>query len=292
MLVIGSYNELVVERQVSFGFYLNPKADEVLLPEKYAPSGLKPGDLLTVFVYTDSEDRPIATTLKPRAVVGEFAAMTVTDTTRFGAFLDWGLEKDLLVPADEMPHRLKKGETHVVKVCLDEKTNRVYATARVADHFCKYMKGLAAGDAVDLLIYQENDLGYLAVINNTHCGMLYKNEVFTPLGVGHRTKGFIHKIRDDGKIDLVLKKPGYASVADSSHTVLDILERAGGFIPCNDKTAPDIIRQTFSMSKKEFKRAIGRLYRERKISISSRGITLLPEEKRVTDKTPHPENKY
>ncbi len=273
MLIIGSYNDLVVEREVSFGFYLNPKEDEVLLPGKYAPKGLKPGDTIRVFVYTDSEDRPVATTLTPRAVVGDFACMTVVDTTSFGAFLDWGLEKHLLVPADEMSPRLRMGESHVVKVCLDPETQRVYATARLEWQFSKYMAGISEGDAVDLLIYRISDLGYQAVINNSHSGMLYKNDTPVPLAIGEKTKGFIHKIRDDGKIDLVLKQPGYASVPGSSDTVLDILERAGGFLPCHDKTSPEIIRKTFAMSKKEFKRSISRLYRERKIEISSTGIT-------------------
>ncbi|WP_084066686.1 CvfB family protein [Desulfocicer vacuolatum] len=273
MLIIGSYNDLVVEREVSFGFYLNPKEDEVLLPGKYAPSGLKPGDTITVFVYTDSEDRPIATTLTPRAVVGEFACMTVVDTTSFGAFLDWGLEKHLLVPADEMSPRLRKGERHVVKVCLDPETQRVYATARIEQNLSKYKAGISRGDGVDLLIYRITDMGYQAIINNSHSGMLYKADTIPPLTVGDKTKGFIHKIREDGKIDLVLKQPGYASVSGSSDIVLDILEKAGGFLPCHDKTNPEIIRKTFAMSKKEFKRSISRLYREREITISSTGIT-------------------
>ena len=199
--------------------------------------------------------------------------MTVVDTTSFGAFLDWGLEKHLLVPADEMSPRLRKGQRHVVKVCLDEKSQRVYATARLAQHFSKYMADISEGDEVDLLIYRLTDLGYMAVINNSHSGMLYKADTPLPLSIGDRTKGFIHKIRTDGKIDLTLKQPGYASVASSSETVLDVLEKAGGFLPCHDKTNPDIIRKTFAMSKKEFKRAISRLYRERKIIISSQGIT-------------------
>ncbi len=274
MLIIGSYNDLVVEREVSFGFYLNPKEDEVLLPGKYAPKGLKPGDTLRVFVYTDSEDRPVATTLTPRAVVGDFACMTVVDTTSFGAFLDWGLEKHLMVPADEMSPRLRKGERHVVKVCLDKESQRVYATARLAQHFSKYMAGISVGDEADLLIYRLTDLGYMAVINNSHSGMLYKADTPQLLSIGDRTRGFIHKIREDGRIDLVIKRPGYASVAGSSETVLDILEKAGGFLPCHDKTNPEIIRNTFAMSKKEFKRAIARLYRERVIEISPKGITL------------------
>ncbi|MBF0241515.1 MAG: hypothetical protein HQK64_03450 [Desulfamplus sp.] len=276
MLEIGNYNELVVQREVSFGFYLNPKEEEVLLPSKYVPeTGLKPGDKIMVFIYTDSEDRPIATTLKPNAVVGEFAYLKVTDIAPFGAFLDWGLEKELFIPKNEMVLLFKKGERHVVKLCLDKDTNRVYATAKIEDNCIKYMAGVTEGMAVDLLIYAITNLGYKAIINNTHYGVLYKNETFEPLKVGDRTKGYIHRIRDDGKIDLRLKKAGYSSVEESAAKIVDMLKDDGGFIPLHDKSPTDAIMQKFGMSKKEFKRSIGKLYKERTINISDNGISLL-----------------
>jgi len=276
MFEIGSYNELMVQREVSFGFYLNPKAEEILLPSKYVPqSGLKPGDTIRVFVYTDSEDRPIATTLTPTAVVGEFACLEVKDTAPFGAFLEWGLEKDLFIPANEMLKPFKKGEHHVVKVCLDKESSRVYATAKIEQHCSKYMAGISEGMAADLLVYGVTNLGYKALINSTHYGVLYKNETSMILAVGDKTKGYIYRIREDGKIDLRLKISGYASVAESSVKIVDVLEKEGGFVECHDKSAPDVIMKIFGMSKKEFKRSIGNLYKERKIEITDKGILLI-----------------
>ncbi len=185
--------------------------------------------------------------LSPPGVVGEFACMTVVDTTSFGAFLDWGLEKHLLVPADEMSPRLRKGERHVVKVCLDPETQRVYATARIEQNLSKYKAGISQGDGVDLLIYRITEMGYQAIINNSHSGMLYKADTFPTLSIGDKTKGFI---------------------------------------PCHDKTSPDLIRETFAMSKKEFKRSIALLYRERQIEISSTGITRRPDVQDEADHSP------
>jgi len=290
MLIIGSYNELVVEREVDFGFYLNPKEDEVLLPAKYAPKGLKPGDTIRVFVYTDSEDRPVATTLTPLAAVGDFAGLTVKDVEEFGAFLDWGLEKDLLLPNSEMPRPLKPGDRVVVRACLDAATNRVYATANLSRFIDDNLEGLAPGDQVDLLVYGISDLGIQALINNRYTGMLFHNETFEHLAVGDKTVGYIHHIKEDGKIDLLLKKPGYDSVQESSVTVLEQLKQANGFIPLNDKSTPKAIKDQFAMSKKEFKRTIGGLYKNRIIDINTEGISLLDgpgdEPEKPVKKTP------
>lgn len=285
MLEIGSYNDLVVQREVSFGFYLNPKEEEVLLPSKYVPpGGLKPGDSIRVFVYTDSEDRPIATTLAPTAVVGDFAFLEVKDTVPFGAFLEWGLEKDLLVPVNEMVALFKKGEKRVVKVCLDKESKRVYATARIEENCSKYMAGIFEGMVADLMIYGITNLGYKALINNNHYGVLYKNETFEPLSVGDKTKGYIHRIREDGKIDLRLKKAGYSSVSESAVKIIEVLRKEDGFVACHDKSSPDVIMQKFGMSKKEFKRSIGNLYKERKIEIMDKGITLVADSSYRSDK--------
>ncbi|MCP4115409.1 MAG: hypothetical protein GY737_08370 [Desulfobacteraceae bacterium] len=277
MLVIGSYNELVVERKVDFGFYLNPKEDEVLLPAKYAPEGLEPGDTIQVFVYTDSEDRPIATTLTPLAVVGDFACLEVKDVQPFGAFLEWGLEKDLFLPKSEMQERVKPGDKVVVKACLDTSTNRVYATSKISLHMDKNLEELAQGEMVDLMIYDITTLGFKAIINNRYTGMLFRNDTFRELSMGERTTGYIHRIKEDGKIDLLLKKPGYGSVSDSAAGVLELLEKEGGFIPLNDKSSPDAIKERFSMSKKEFKRTIGGLYKKRIIQITDTGIALVEQ---------------
>lgn len=276
MIAIGSYNALVVERVVDFGVYLNPKADEVLLPLKYVPENTRPGDILRVFVYTDSEDRPVATTLSPKAVVGEFACLEVKAVTSFGAFLDWGLEKDLLVPLAEQQDRMKVGKRYVVKVCLDEKTRRVYATSRIARNCEKPPADLFMGKKVSLLIYRLTKIGIMAIVNNRYSGILYKSDIFEPIEMGEKREGYVSRIREDGKIDLVLKKPGHHSITDSGASVMTALRERGGFIPCHDKSPPDEIRRIFSMSKKEFKRAIGGLYKAGSIDVTNGGIRIKP----------------
>jgi len=276
MIKIGSYNDLVVERAVDFGLYLNPKADEVLLPSKYVPKNTRPGDTLRVFIYNDSKDRLVATTLAPKAVVGEFACLRVKDITSFGAFMDWGLEKDLLVPISEQLDRMKAGKKYVIKVCLDNATDRVYGTSRISKVCDETPDDLSEGQKVDLLICSVTPIGIMAVVNNRYYGMLQRNETYTPLSIGEKREGYVSRILEDGKIDLSLKRPGYRSISDSSIIILETLKNSGGFIPCHDKSAPDKIRDTFSMSKKEFKRAIGRLYKEGRIEITDRGIRMKP----------------
>lgn len=274
MLNIGSYNELVVQREVDFGVYLNPKEEEVLLPSKYVPEHTKVGDTLRVFVYTDSEDRPVATTLEPMAVAGEFAYLEVRSVVSFGAFVDWGLEKDLLVPKNEQQTRMKAGKKYIVKVCLDKRTNRVYGTTRIARNFEKPSADLAGGQKVSLLIYSITPIGYLTVVNNRYSGMLYRSETYETLEIGDQREGYINRIREDGKMVLTLKKPGYRSVTGSSARIIGVLKKAGGFIACHDNSSPEEIRQHFCMSKKEFKRTIGGLYKKRLIEILDNGIRL------------------
>jgi len=274
MLKIGSYNDLVVEREVDFGVYLNPKADEVLLPSKYVPEHTRPGDTLRVFVYTDSLDRPVATILKPKAVVGECACLEVRSVVPFGAFVDWGLEKDLLVPKNEQQARMKVGKKYVVKVCLDKKTGRCYGTTRIAQNCEKDTKDLVKGKKVRMLIYSLTNLGIMAVVDNKYCGLLYRSETYEPLAIGDVRDGYINRIREDGKIDLTLKKPGYVSVSGSSGRIIHALRKSRGFIACHDKSSPEEIKRLFSMSKKEFKRAIGGLYKTGVIELSKDGIRL------------------
>lgn len=274
MLKIGHYNELVVERATEHGLYLNPKADEVLLPSKYVPPDARPGDTLRVFVYHDSEGRAVATTLAPKAVVGEFAYLKAKDAALFGVFMDWGLEKDLLVPKNEQQDRLFPGKSYVVKVCLDPKTGRVYGSTRITQHCEKTVTDLSEGQQVSLLIYSITKIGIMAVINHQYSGMLYRSETYEPLSIGETRQGYVSRIREDGKIDLTLKQPGYGSISDSGTLVMKTLKQWDGFIPCHDKSAPDDIKRIFSMSKKEFKRAIGRLYKEGKIILSDKGIQI------------------
>lgn len=276
MLAIGDYNDLVIEREVDFGVYLGTGIDEVLMPSKYVPDTARVGDNIRVFVYTDSEDRPIATTLVPHGRVGDFVALEVVDTSPIGAFMDWGLEKDLLVPNAEQQSPMAVGQRHVVRICLDRATGRVFGTSRIPAVLDSDTQDLAAGDAVEILVYGITDIGIMAVVNQRFGGMLYKNEVFEPLVPGDVKQGYVRQVRDDGKIDLVLKKPGYESVGGSRLKIREVLEANNGFIPCHDKSSPDEIRQWFSMSKKEFKRSIGGLYKDGEILITDQGISLKP----------------
>lgn len=274
MLKIGKMNTLVAERRLEFGFYLSSGEEEVLLPNKYVPENLALGDRIEVFVYTDSEDRPLATTLTPRAMVDDYALLTVKDVTDFGTFFDWGLEKDLLVPLNQQRHPMAVGQKHVVHLCLDEATARVYGTTRISRSCEKNPSDLQVGQEVSLLIYNITKLGFQAVINQRYEGMIHLNETFEKLAIGDQKTGYIAKIRADGKIDLMLKKPGYASLSLSAERILHTLETAGGFVPCTDKTPPDTIYRLFSMSKKEFKRAVGGLLKAKKVEMTEEGVQL------------------
>jgi predicted RNA-binding protein (virulence factor B family) len=275
MLDIGRFNTLVVQREVDFGVYLNPKPDEVLLPAKYVPRNTRPGDTLRVFVYTDTEDRPVATTLRPTAVVGEVAYLRVKETTPIGAFLDWGLEKDLLVPKSEQQQPLNPGRRCAVKLLLDPKTRRVYGSTRIAKHCRKADRTLGVGQQVRLLIYRFTPIGTQVVVDDAYLGMIYRSETYGVLRIGDRRPGYIRRIRRDGKIDISLKKPGPASLTASGRRILEALGKEGGFIPCHDRSAPQEIAARFAMSKREFKRAIGGLYKQRRIIITPKGIRLV-----------------
>lgn len=274
MLQIGRFNELKVEKEVDFGIYLQSEEGEILMPSKYIPEGTKPGDFINAFIYKDSEDRLIATTLVPAAQVGEFAALRVKDVNQTGAFLDWGLEKDLLVPHSEQHKRMKPGEIHIVKVVLDPKTNRIIAVSRLGGFFSKDLSGFSPGMEVDLMIYEFTDLGIMAIVNNQYRGMLYRNEVFKELRIGDRMKGYIKKVRDDGKLDLTLKKFGYREVENTRDIVLNKLKENNGSLPYSDHSSPEEIKRVFQMSKKIFKKTIGGLYKAGLIEIREDGISL------------------
>ncbi len=274
MLEIGKFNDLEVLREVDFGYYLGSDKGDILIPRKYVPEGTKIGDVLHVFVYTDSEDRLIATTIDPIAGVGEFAAMRVKDVTNFGAFLDWGIEKDLLVPNSEQHRKLHVGQMTVVRLCLDERTERVIGVGKLNPFLNKDFSALQEGQAVNLMVYDHTDLGIMVLIDDQYSGMLYENEVFEPLEIGDKKKGYIKKIRPDGKIDVRLFKEGVAAIDDSKDTILQKLKASDGFLPYHDKSDTDAIKEAFQMSKKSFKKAIGGLYKEGKIQILDDGILL------------------
>jgi len=272
---IGRYNRLQVQTRSDFGVYLSTGDDRVLLPNKYVPTRLSIGDHLDVFVYTDSEDRLVATTLNPAGVVGDFVFLIAKDVAPFGTFMDWGLEKDLLVPKNEQQNRMEPGKKYLVKICRDDRTHRVYGTTKISVNCDKNTRDLKVGQQVDLIVHSITNIGIMAVVDNRYYGMMYLNETYQKLFMGDTCKGYIMRVREDGKIDLSMKKPGYSSVSKSADVILYRLNKSGGFIPCHDKSSPEEIRKRFSMSKKEFKRAVGSLYKKRLIELKDNGIGLL-----------------
>ncbi len=276
MAEIGKFNELVVVKHIDFGFYLDAgELGEVLLPKKYAPKNLAIGDTINVFLYFDSEDRPIATTQIPYAQVGEFAYLKVIANAPFGAFLDWGLLKDLLVPINEQNERLIVGKSYVVYVYIDKQTGRITGTAKVERYLDLVEHTFERNDEVELLIYRETDLGLKAIINNTDTGVLYYNELLGDLSIGQKFKGYIKKVRSDGKIDLSVQFQGYEKIDSVSQKFLDIIKEHNGVIKVSDKSDPHLIFEIFGESKKTYKKAIGTLYKKRIISIDDDQITLL-----------------
>lgn len=275
MYKIGSYNTLRIVKEVDFGLYLTDGVDEILLPRRYEPKGVMIDDDIEVFVYTDSEDRPIATTEKPYAVVGEFACMRVKEVTSIGAFLDWGIAKDLLVPINEQSMRMVEGDHYVVYVYLDNKTNRVVASSKWNKFLSVERSRYEEGEEVKLLIAERTDLGFNAIINKAHVGLVYKTEIFGHLQVGDEVKGFIKKMREDGKIDLRLQSVGVELMDDAKELVLQHLKLNKGYLPLGDKSSPEEIYRSLKISKKAFKKAIGGLFKERLIDISDNAIVLV-----------------
>ena len=275
MLCLGKVNSLYFFKETIFGVFLRDVGsdEEVLLPNKYVPKDLKLGDSIDVFLYTDSEDRIVATTLTPKISLHEIAVLEVKDVTRFGSFLDWGLEKDLFLPFAEQEGRVQKGDKVTVCLYLDERTDRLFASAKIKG-FSNRDITVREGDEVDLLVGGESDLGYQVVINNTYIGLVFFDKIFRPLQKGDEIKGFIEKIRDDGKIDVSLQKRGYSQVIDSQDLLLRKLQENGGVLYLTDKSDPEVIIQELLMSKKVFKKCLGALYKQRKIKIETDCIVL------------------
>lgn len=277
MVDIGKYNKLYVIKEVDFGLYLAEKhgEQEILLPLKYIPAHTKVDDLLEVFIYFDSEGRIIATTLKPLATVGEFAYLTVKETTDFGAFMDLGIAKDVFVPNREQSFPMRIDGKYIVYLYLDEKTDRIVATSKWLKFIDQSHIDVEEGQEVHLLISNYTDLGYNAIINNQYVGLLYHNEVFEPIQIGDKKTGYVKKIREENKIDLSLRPQGYGHVVASKGTVLDILKENKGVLALGDKSSPDEIYDKVHLSKKAFKKVIGGLYKEGLIEISDTEIRLL-----------------
>ena len=275
MIQIGRYNTLKVVKFVDFGVYLDgTEMGEILLPARYVPEECEVGQDLEVFIYLDSEDRIIATTEKPFAQVGEFALLRVNAVNNVGAFLDWGLMKELLVPFREQKMNMIAGRSYLVYVYLDPDSKRIAATAKLEKFLDNVIPEYQIGEEVSLIIESESELGYNAIINHLHRGILYHDELPAPMKKGQQLKGYIKKVREDHKIDLSLYRPGYAQVDAISQNILDRLMEAGGYLPLTDKSDAALIFNRFTISKKVFKKAIGALYKQRRILLEENGIRI------------------
>ncbi len=281
MIEIGKYNTLTILRDTKVGLFLgNPKEDpegthDVLLPNKYVPNDFEIGDEITVFIYLDHEERPVATTLEPYIFLNEFALLRVNYVNQIGAFMNWGMEKDLLVPFKEQARPMEQGKRYLVYMYMDEKTNRLVASSKLNQFLNNDNITVEVGEEVDLIVSHITDLGINVIINEKHKGLLYKNEVYDDLRTGDRIVGFIKNIRPDGKIDVSVRKLGFEGIEPSSQAILDELKASRGFLRLNDDSHPEDIKTVLKMSKKTFKKAIGLLYKQKLIDIKDDGIHLL-----------------
>ena len=277
MVEIGKTNSLKVVKEVDFGLYLDGGEEfgEILIPTRYVPEDAEVDHYLDVFIYLDSEDRIIATTEEPLAQVDDFAFLKCIGTTSFGAFLDWGLSKDLLVPFREQAHDMVEGLSYFVRVYLDEETERIVASSKTNQFLDNSPHDFQEGDEVDLIIGTRSDLGVRVVVNEKYSGLLYHNEIFEIIKPGMKTIGYVQKVREDEKLDISLQKPGYEKVEGIAREILDRLNKAGGYLEINDKSSSESIKHVFGISKKVFKKAVGALYRDRMITIEPEGIRLV-----------------
>ncbi len=274
MIKTGDYNLLKVLRKVDFGVYLDDGQEGILLPKRFVPEGLNEGDELNVFVYHDGEDRLIATTQKPLGIVDDFVKLKTVSVTDQGAFMDWGLMKDLFVPKSQQITGMRPMGEYLVKIYRDEQTGRAAATERVEQFLSNENLTIAETEEVDLIVLRRTDIGYLMIINNQHTGVLHLNEVYRTIGTGDKFKGYIKKIYPDNRIDVVAGKMGYNRVEGEADKVLRLLKENDGYLPYNDKSDPEDIYVFFGMSKKTFKMTTGNLYRERKITFEQTGIKI------------------
>lgn len=273
---LGKFNTLKVVKAVDFGMYLDSGVEgEILLPARYVPAGCKPGDELRVFIYLDNEERLVATTITPRVQVGEFAYLEVNWVNQHGAFLDWGLMKDLFVPFAEQKMKMQVGKSYIVHAHVDEESFRIMASAKVERYLSKEQPDYKPGDEVQVLIWQKTDLGFKAIVENRFAALIYENEVFRPLHTGMELTAYIKQVRPDGKIDLMLQKLGQAHVEDFSSTLLDYIREQGGHTTFNDKSPAEEIYDVFGVSKKTFKRAVGDLYKKHLVELTDAGIRLV-----------------
>jgi predicted RNA-binding protein (virulence factor B family) len=272
MITAGQYHNLKVIKKVEFGFYLDGDGNELLLPKRFVPANLTEGDEIRVFVYHDSEDRLIATTQEPKGKVGDIVMLEVVSVTRQGAFLDWGLMKDLFLPLSQQRIKLYKGQFVPVFIYIDPRTGRAAATEKFGQYLSNDQLTVKEKEAVDLFVYRETELGYEVIVNNKHIGLMYFGDVFQDIEIGDRLKGYIKKIRSDNKLDIMPGQPGYQRIESETGKILRLLKEHDGYLPFHDKSEPEKIYEFFGMSKKAFKMALGGLYKQKRISLTKSGI--------------------
>ena len=279
MLTLGEYHQLIIERDTEPGLFMkDTKGNEVLLPNKYKPNSFEIGDEIKVFVYLDYEERPVATTLKPFVKLDEFGYLKCAEVTEIGAFMDWGLEKHLFVPFKEQVSKMRKGDWYLVFCYLDELSGRLVASSKVNNFLDNTELTVEPYEEVNLIVSNPTELGWNVIINQLHQGLLYNEDLFQKIQTGDRMKGYIKKTRPDGKIDVVLQRPGYRSIEPNADELLTKLKLNNGFLKLSDKSSPEEIQMALHMSKKSFKRALGTLYKRRMVDIKDNGIYLIKAE--------------
>lgn len=276
---LGEINTMTVVKKVDFGYYLDGGDEgEILMPTRYVPEGCKPGDKIDVFVYLDQDERPVATTLTPKAMVGEFAYLEVAWVNQYGAFLDWGLMKDLFCPFREQKMRMVKGNSYIVHVHLDKESYRIMASAKVEHYLSEERPKYRNGQEVDILIWQKTDLGFKAIVDNKFGGLIYKDQIFKYVHTGDKMKAYIKTVRPDGKIDLMLQPMGQQQTKEFSEALFEYLKNNNGYCNLGDKSDAEEIYERFQVSKKTFKKAVGDLYKRKLITIAPQSIELNKEQ--------------
>jgi predicted RNA-binding protein (virulence factor B family) len=278
LIPIGQHQDLTILRHTTVGLFLGDEEGEedVLLPNKYCPENFEIGDKINVFVYRDHEERIIATTLQPKILLHQFAFLRVTSVSNVGAFMDWGLEKELLVPFREQRQKMEEGRWYIVYLDLDEKTDRLYATNKIEKRLKNEVLTVREGEQVDLIVMKKTDLGFSVIVNQLHEGLIFESDIFTKLNIGDKIKGYVKLIRDDNKIDISLQPIGFENFNDPNcEMILKKIKAQKGFLPITDKSTPEEIYSQFGISKKAYKKAIGTLYKQRSIILQPDGIKLL-----------------
>jgi predicted RNA-binding protein (virulence factor B family) len=278
VIPIGQHQDLTILRHTTVGLFLGDEEgdEDVLLPNKYCPENFEIGDKLNVFVYRDHEERIIATNLQPKILLHQFAFLRVTSVSNVGAFLDWGLEKELLVPFREQRQKMEEGRWYIVYLDLDKKTDRLYATNKIEKRLKNETLSVRESEAVDIMVMKKTDLGYSVIVNQQHEGLIFESDIFTKLNIGDKIKGYVKQIRDDNKIDISLQPIGFENFNDPNcEMILNKLKAQKGFLPVTDKSTPEEIYAQFGISKKAYKKAIGTLYKQHKITLEADGIKLI-----------------